>query len=92
MKRPTAKCNRCGERISLVHPTKAAPNGSRFRQHKFGFRNCWGTPIADTIKIPTEEKLSPKYKRVVCTVCGGEGEHDWEVHNAELRSQANYDF
>ena len=20
-----------------------------------------------------------------CRVCGGEGEHDWEVHNAELR-------
>lgn len=45
----SAKCNLCGKRITLVHPTKTNPLG-RLHDHKFGTRKCWGTPLPHSVK------------------------------------------
>src|SRR5215471_1492329 len=38
-----------------------------------------------------EAEAEARYQASLCKVCGGEGEHDWEVHNAELRA-VNSDY
>jgi hypothetical protein len=46
------------------------------------------TYVAVIMQVLTEEPEEEAPQ--LCSVCGGEGEHDWEVHNAELRANQEY--
>jgi hypothetical protein len=53
-----AKCSRCGKKITLTHPTKRDPEGSRFRHHiNHTGRTCYGTPVAGTMEQVPEKPV-----------------------------------
>jgi len=62
---------------------KAAEERENF--HHFG---CEITGVC-TCEDRFGKKIDSETQRRVCSVCGGENEHDWEVHVAEMKAAAN---